>query len=192
MKNTKLFAAISLVVLLAVFAPFVNPAVTFAHGPNNSQLPSNVEKIIVTNLAPGQVVSTNVGGSKGANVAAPGGGWIETFAPIGQTTLVYLWDPNKGQTFLGAVTPTADEPDIILNAQNIPLIAQNAPSSGFMSNGLASPLSGLPNVPFFTNAPPASTGNGATTTVNCPNSSDSPKGRDRCRIDPVTGKKKDQ
>ena len=178
MKTTKLIAALSVIAVLTFFVSFAAPDVTFAHAPSKSHV-STVEKIIVTNLAPGQIVSTNIDGLVGAHPAPPQGGYVEMFAPIGQTTNVYLWDATKGYTLLDTVVATANEPDIVLSALS-PQV-QTAQGSGFANSGMASQMSSQSSSgPTISGAPD-----------NCGTFADASNGRDRCRRD-STGKKLDQ
>ena len=192
MKTSKLFLSISVIVFVTMFAGFVLPAGAADNNPSDHPLQGTNAKIIVSGLLSGEVVTVVNSNSGGPGVLAVSGGSIETFAPVGVSSFVYVWNPTKGSSLIGIVMPGATEPDIILDAHGaqVQQYAQLMNSdSGFLNRGLASPLNGAQSNLVITGGG----ANNATssTALNCPNGPDSAVGRDHCRRD-ANGQKLDQ
>lgn len=132
--KTKMFVFLSLIVALSIF---VSPAMASPNRPDS--LPSNVQKIIVTGLTAGEVVSIN--GDRGIR---SDGGSLETFAPLGQPVYVTAWTEDGGTRLLGIVFPKFDSQDVIIDAGHAQLA-----QGDLMNRGLASPMQGMDTLLHF-------------------------------------------
>lgn len=131
MKASRLFAQLSLVVIVALCVGFVATGPAAAKSPDNSQEGGN-NKILVTNVPAGNAIMVVPAGGISGSILSETGGTIETFAHVGTPTEVFLWDPNRGQVLLGTVTAGSAWPDTVLDAN----------SAKFPNQAMASPAIG--------------------------------------------------
>jgi LysM repeat protein len=136
---------LGLLVILGLLLVPALPAVAQQAGDDdvNTDQAGGNQKILVIGLHPGWVVQTIIegtvapNGAQGASLIANEKGSVETFAPLGFTTQVFLEHPQLGRISLGEVTPVSAEGDVVLDANQEVQFAQS--EQGFMSQGLASP-----------------------------------------------------
>jgi LysM repeat protein len=146
MNTARFLGLLSILVVVGLLLVPVAPVFAQQAGDedvNTDQAGGN-KKILVIGLRPGWVVQTIVAGmvapngAQGASLIADDKGSVETFAPLGVTTEVFLEHPQLGRLSLGEVTPASSEGDVILDANQEIQFAQS--EQGFASQGLASPI----------------------------------------------------
>jgi LysM repeat protein len=156
MNGKKLLSLMVVLGLLISFSLLISAPPVWADKDTSNAKEGGSNKILVTGLQPGESVFTYEGdsplmalvanaappGNFAARIDAPVGGQIETFAPVGKTTTVYVLNQaTNAYRLIGIVSPGSSEPDTILNAQQT---VQLAFGPGIVNKGLASPITGNP------------------------------------------------